>query len=208
MTAEWTLKMVEDKIKRFQITIPRTLYSKLDRLASDAGLRKTDVMRELIESWTSGQEKTAANEVDAVLIDEVKRVLSPILDDADLDRYINLILTAEAKAIAKACNYDAALAGKTADELPDPFMAELQAQKAIWGEFDVANGYLNYVKTRNGQRFSDAGIEAAELREKVRAILSDRFDARFARIPEMFYRAVRAAKQSGFYEPVSSNVRL
>lgn len=200
--------MAEDKIKRFQITIPRTLYSKLDRLANDAGLRKTDVMRELIESWTSGQEKTAANEVDAELIDGVKRVLSPILDDADLDRYINLILTAEAKAIAKVCNYDAALAGKTADELPDPFMAELQAQKAIWGEFDVANGYLNHVTTRSGQKFADAGSAATELREKVRAILSARFDTRFGALPEKFYRHVVAAKKSGFYETVSSEVRI
>lgn len=200
--------MVEEKIKRFQITIPRTLYSKLDRLANDAGLRKTDVMRELIESWTSRQEKTRANQIDADLIAEVKRVLGPILDDADLDRYIKLTVTAESSAIAKVCNYDTGLAGKSVSELPDPFVAELEAQKAIWGEFDLANGYLNFVKTKDGQKFADAGTEATELRENVRAILSSRFGARFASLPEKFYRHVVAAKKSGFYEPVSSEVRI
>lgn len=200
--------MGEDEIKRFQVTIPRTLYSKLDRLASGAGLRKSDVMRELIESWAETQEKTRANQVDANLIAEVKRVFGPVLEDADLDRYINLISTAEGRAVARACAYDAQLAGKTVDELPDPFVAELQAQKEIWGEFDVANGYLNYVKTKDGQKFADAGVEATQLREKVRSILTARFDVRFAKVPEKFYRAVRVAKETGLYTPVVNSIKL
>ena len=200
--------MGEDEIKRFQVTIPRKLYSKLDRLANAAGLRKSDVMRDLIESWTSGQEKTRANQIDADLIAEVKRVFGPVLEDADLDRYINLTVTAEAKAIAMVCNYDAQLAGKTVDELPDPFDADFQAQQAIWGPFAEANIYLSHVKTRSGQRFADAGDEATQLREKVKAILTARFDARFDVLTDKFYCHVIAARKSGFYEPVSSEIRI
>lgn len=200
--------MGEDEIKRFQVTIPRKLYSKLDRLASAAGLRKSDVMRDLIESWTSGQEKTRANQIDDALIAEIRRVLGPILEDVDLDRYINLISTAEAKAIARVCNYDAQLAGKNVDELPDPFDADFQAQQAIWAPLGDATIYLSHVKTRSGQRFADAGDEANQLREKVKAILTARFDARFDVLMDKFYCHIIAARKSGFYEPVSNEFRL
>ena len=50
--------MGEDEIKRFQVTIPRSLYVRFDRLTSRMGLRKTDILRELIETWLAEHEPT------------------------------------------------------------------------------------------------------------------------------------------------------
>lgn len=50
--------MGEDEIKRFQVTIPRSLYVRFDRLVSRMGLRKTDILRELIETWLAEHEPT------------------------------------------------------------------------------------------------------------------------------------------------------